>query len=332
MDIQTNMFISDALLIQALKAGASDVHLSPSNDGYYVYYRLTGKLTFVQRIHIEESQKLSNHLKYVVGMDISERRHSQSKAFEYKWNKTSIAMRISTLPTAPLESIAIRILNSASLQPLQTLSPFKKDKHYFKQLLHATPGLVLITGSTGSGKTTTIYSIIKQLIEKQRYRIISVEDPIEHRIEGMTQVEIQTRGGLSFEHALRAILRHDPDIIVIGEIRDPITAAIAVQAANTGHVVIASLHVTNSFSTLERLKDLGIESSLSCIQAILYQKLVTQKEGGNRIAMFDWLIGKELKDAMDGVQLQAPFLTVTKKAWAIGMIDDETCVRLSRMR
>ncbi|WDF03991.1 ATPase, T2SS/T4P/T4SS family [Shouchella hunanensis] len=332
MHIQTNTFISDALLIQALKVGATDVHLSPSNDGYCVYYRITGVMTFVQRISIEESKKLSNHFKYVVGMDISERRHSQSKAFEYKWNETPIAMRISTLPTTPLESIAIRILNSASLQPLQTLSPFKKDKHHFNQLLNATPGLVLVTGSTGSGKTTTIYSIIKQLVEKQRYRIISVEDPIEHRIEGMTQVEIQTRGGLSFKHALRAILRHDPDIIVIGEIRDQATAAIAVQAANTGHVVIASLHVTNSFSTLERLRDLGIESSLSCIQAILYQKLVTQKEGGNRMAIFDWLLGKELKEAMDGVQLQAPFLTVTKKAWAIGMIDDETCMRLSQTR
>ncbi len=327
----SHSFISDTLLSKALELQASDVHLIPNQHGYDVHFRMVGTLTFVYTMNTDEAKKILNHLKYIVGMDISDRRQSQSKAFEYMWNEQPIAMRISTLPTTPLESIAIRILNSSSIVPLQSLSPFLKDTHHFNQLLSALPGLFLVTGSTGSGKTTTIYSFVKQLVQIGGFRIISVEDPVEHRLQGITQVEIQSRGGLTFERALRAILRHDPDVIVIGEIRDKETAALAVQAAITGHFVIASLHVTNSALTIDRLRDLGIGGNLSCLQAIVYQKLIAQKGADQRLAVFDWLLAHQLKEVGEGKRKPRPFLKKAAKAWAVGILDDDACIRLSRV-
>ncbi|WP_078391724.1 ATPase, T2SS/T4P/T4SS family [Shouchella patagoniensis] len=317
--------ISNNLLQHAFQMNASDVHFLPSTEGYQIHYRIAGMLATGSLLETDLGIRVISFLKYSAGMDIGERRKPQSKAMVYKWNDSFFTLRFSTLPAQPYESMAIRISPFIATRTLFSLSLFQTDKRKLAKLLTFQSGLMLFTGPTGSGKTTTIYAILEELMKVGGRVIVSIEDPVERSLEGVIQVETNERAGITFETALKAVLRHDPDVIVIGEIRDEKTAKLAFQAAITGHLVIASLHAENAFYTFQRLEELGINSGYDCIRAVVHQKLVKLKGKNERFSLYEWLLSKELKQASLG---EKPNIHLTmrqsiKRAWSINAIDEE---------
>lgn len=314
-------FINDGI-----KLKATDIHFMPQMKGYQCRYRVAGTLTTGKFYPLEVAEKMINYLKYSAGMDIGERRKSQSKSMLYTDQTTSYTLRFSTLPAYPTESLAIRIAPFTSPYSLEALSFFQTDQTNLKKISHLKEGLVLITGATGSGKTTTIYALLEELKKRDKAIIISIEDPVERPLEGIIQMEVNEKAGITFNHSLQAILRHDPDIIVIGEIRDEQTAILAIQAAMTGHLVLASLHATNAFFSFMRLKELGVNSGFDCIKAVIHQKLAVIKGTTQRFSLYDWLIDDDLIQATQGIKPTKSVHAALKRSWAIDVVDLDECL------
>lgn len=266
----------DGIIIQGLEAGASDIHLEPGTERNRVRYRIDGVLQQAQRIPMERHTALISCVKLMAGMDIAEKRKPQDGRSQVTHSGQKIDLRISSLPTIQGEKIVIRVLNSESNQLWLEDMGFTGDNlARYRSLYKASYGLVLITGPTGSGKTTTLYATLQELNQPER-NIITVEDPVEYRMEGVNQVAVNAKTGMTFANGLRSILRQDPNIIMIGEIRDRETAEIAVQAALTGHLVFSTLHTNTAAGAVTRLLDMGIEPFLaaSALRGIVAQRLV----------------------------------------------------------
>ncbi|OIJ14493.1 hypothetical protein BKP37_08155 [Anaerobacillus alkalilacustris] len=249
---------SNAIILRAIQINASDIHIIPGKNYSHVQMRVDHRLLDVERIKTTEAEKLISHYKFRSKMDIGEKRRPQNGSLCMSINQQQTNLRISTLPTFPHESLAIRILPQNKIEiPLENLALFKSQTNKIRALLKKAHGLLLFSGPTGSGKTTTIYSLLNDSLIKNK-RIISIEDPIEKRIDGLIQVEINEKAGLNYQEVLKATLRHDPDIIVISEIRDTQTAKMAVRAAMTGHLVISTIHANNCIGCISRLREFGI--------------------------------------------------------------------------
>ena len=266
----------DGIIIQGLEAGASDIHLEPGTERNRVRYRIDGVLQQAQRIPMERHTALISCVKLMAGMDIAEKRKPQDGRSQVTHSGQKIDLRISSLPTIQGEKIVIRVLNSESNQLWLEDMGFTGDNlARYRSLYKASYGLVLITGPTGSGKTTTLYATLQELNQPER-NIITVEDPVEYRMEGVNQVAVNAKTGMTFANGLRSILRQDPNIIMIGEIRDRETAEIAIQAALTGHLVFSTLHTNTAAGAVTRLLDMGIEPYLaaSALRGVVAQRLV----------------------------------------------------------
>ena len=266
----------DGIIVQGLEAGASDIHLEPGTERNRVRYRIDGVLQQAQRIPMERHAALISCVKLMAGMDIAEKRKSQDGRSQIAHSGQKIDLRISSLPTIQGEKIVIRVLDSEANQlRLEDMGFSGENMVLYRTMYKASYGLVLITGPTGSGKTTTLYATLKELNQPER-NIITVEDPIEYRMEGVNQVAVNTKTGMTFANGLRSILRQDPDIIMIGEIRDRETAEIAIQAALTGHLVFSTLHTNTAAGAVTRLLDMGIEPYLaaSALRGVVAQRLV----------------------------------------------------------
>ena len=266
----------NVLLLDALRTGASDVHVEPSADGLRVRYRLDGVLHDVSDLAGSHKAAVTSRIKLMAGLDIAERRLPQDGRARVRLEEREVDLRIATLPALHGEGIVIRILDDAGgARDLGALGMPHEVRDRFERLLKARQGLVLVTGPTGSGKTTTLYGAMR-LLNQPGVKVVTVEDPVEYRVDGIVQVPINRRAGLDFAAALRALLRHDPDIVMVGELRDSETAAIAVQAALTGHLVVATLHTNDAVSAVTRLVDMGVEPYLvaATVQGILAQRLV----------------------------------------------------------
>lgn len=267
--------IVDAIIIEASKSGASDIHFDPREDGVLVRRRIDGDLvdyTIIPKVYV---RNLITRLKLMAGMNITESRLPQDGAIKGKFGEKDLDMRVSCLPTNEGEKIVIRILDySRSLNGIEKLGFNEENFQKLKNMIDAPNGIILITGATGSGKSTTSYSIL-QVLNKERTNIITVEDPIEMNIEGLNQVQVNSEIGLDFATVLRSILRQDPNVILIGEIRDSETAKIAVRASITGHLVLSTLHTNNSLATIERLLDMDVERYLlsTALTGIISQRL-----------------------------------------------------------
>lgn len=267
--------IVDAIIINSSKSGSSDIHFDPREDGLIVRIRVDGDLmdyTFIPKVY---ERNLTTRLKLMAGMNITESRLPQDGAIKGKFDGKDLDMRVSSLPTNEGEKIVIRILDySRSLSGIDKLGFNSTNFAKLKNMIAAPNGIILVTGATGSGKSTTTYSIL-QVLNKERTNIITVEDPIEMNIEGMNQVQVNSEIGLDFATVLRSILRQDPNVILIGEIRDSETAKIAVRASITGHLVLSTLHTNNSLSTIERLLDMDVERYLlsTALTGIISQRL-----------------------------------------------------------
>ena len=266
----------NSIIKQAIKAGSSDIHIEPFEDSVRIRVRVDGDLQEIMSTSKTTHSAIVTRIKIMAKLDIAEKRLPQDGRVEVNVDYKDIDLRISILPTVFGEKIVIRILDRSSfLMSKQELGFTKENMDIFDETLQNTNGIVLVTGPTGSGKTTTLYTILREINSISK-NIITVEDPVEYRLNGINQVQVNVKAGLTFANGLRSILRQDPDIIMIGEIRDIETAEIAVRAAITGHLVISTMHTNNAPATISRLIDMGIEPYLisSSVVGVIAQRLV----------------------------------------------------------
>jgi type IV pilus assembly protein PilB len=261
--------IVNMILVQALKEKASDIHIEPFEKTIKLRYRVDGNLIEASSPPKSLQLPMASRIKILAGLDIAERRLPQDGRFRIRVAGKEIDLRISFLPTIYGEKIVIRILDKSALSgSIEMLGLDERTFDQFKKAIDAPHGMILVTGPTGSGKTTTLYSVLQEL-NNPEYNIVTVEDPVEYQLVGINQVAVKSEVGLTFASALRSILRQDPDIVMIGEIRDQETADIAVKAALTGHQVLSTLHTNDAAGAISRLDDMGIEPFLISSSVLL---------------------------------------------------------------
>ncbi len=264
------------LITRAVEARASDIHIEPMQDALRIRYRIDGVLQPVESPPQHLSSLVISRIKIMARLNIAERRLAQDGRIGMAIRGKEIDMRVATTPTINGESVVLRILDRGSLAlDFATLGFEDGIAREFRTLLNEPHGIVLVTGPTGSGKTTTLYAALLELNTPEK-KILTIEDPVEYQLDGINQVQVKPQIGLTFANALRSFLRHDPDIMMIGEIRDLETAQIAVQAALTGHLILSTLHTNDAASAIARLLDMGIEDYLltSTINGVAAQRLV----------------------------------------------------------
>lgn len=261
---------------QAVTEGASDIHIEPMEKESRVRFRVDGKLHLSKTIPKEAHSAVVTRIKILSGLDIAEKRVPQDGRFDYSLKGKILNFRVSVLPTVQAEKVVLRILDKTNfLIPKEKLGFTKVNLEKFNQLLMNPNGIVLITGPTGSGKSTTLYTMLNEL-NQVHDNISTVEDPVEYMIDGLNQVQVNTKAGLKFASALRAFLRQDPDIIMVGEIRDGETVDVAIRAAITGHLVLSTLHTNDAVSSISRLIDMGVPPYMIAVSlmGIISQRLV----------------------------------------------------------
>lgn len=266
-----NKMFEDAVAMRV-----SDIHIEPQEEEMRIRFRIDGKLTEYMRVTKQLAPSIISRIKFISGMNIAEKRIPQDGRLHYNVNKTKIDMRVSDLPGVFGEKIVIRITTALGIKlEIDSIGFLPENKATFETLLHANRGIILLSGATGSGKSTTLYTGLSQL-NNDETNIITVENPVEMVIPGITQVNINEKAGLTFASVLRSILRQDPDIIMVGEIRDKETAEIAASAAITGHLVLSTIHTYNAASSVVRLIDMGVEKFMvsSSLLGVIAQKLV----------------------------------------------------------
>ena len=268
--------IVNRIIAKAVERQASDIHIEPFEQGLRIRYRIDGLLQEGEYVPREQHAALISRLKIMANLNIAERRLPQDGRIKLAVRGRDIDLRIATIPIMYGESAVLRILDRGSVELDFDALGFAPDAlAAYRSAISRPNGIVLVTGPTGSGKTTTLYTSLDEINDTER-KILTVEDPIEYQLSGINQVQIKPQIGLSFAHVLRAMLRHDPDVIMVGEIRDLETAEIAIQAALTGHLVFSTLHTNNAAGTLTRLMDMGVETYLmaSTLNAVVAQRLV----------------------------------------------------------
>ena len=266
----------NAIVSRVIDMRASDIHLEPFDDGLHVRYRVDGVIHNAEVVPPRLSAAVNSRVKLLAHLDIAERRLPQDGRIKMRVKGRELDLRVSTVPTVHGESVVMRVLDRASVRLNLEKMGFEADTlERFNALLAKPHGILLVTGPTGSGKTTTLYAALAKL-DSASQKIITVEDPVEYQLEGINQIQVHAQINLTFANALRSILRQDPDIIMIGEMRDGETAQIAVQSALTGHLVLSTLHTNTAAGAIIRMQDLGVERYLitSAVNGVLAQRLV----------------------------------------------------------
>ncbi|MCA9191146.1 MAG: Flp pilus assembly complex ATPase component TadA [Planctomycetales bacterium] len=264
------------LIVQAVRQGASDIHIEPSQRSSIIRFRVDGRLREIIKPRRDLHPAMVSRIKVMSKLDIAEQRKSQDGRFHVRVDQRDVDLRVSTLPTVLGEKVVMRILDRSSITfDLDKLGVPDRQLAKVRRMLSRPHGLVLVTGPTGSGKTTTLYSAV-EMIKHAGCNVVTVEDPVEYQLELVNQVQVNVARQMTFASALRSILRQDPDIILVGEIRDAETAEVAIQAALTGHLVLSTLHTNDCASTITRLQDMGIPSYKisAALAGIVAQRLV----------------------------------------------------------
>ena len=272
----------DSTLFDALKKRASDIHIESSQNGVLIKYRIDGVLyRATEPLDNRFQGPIISRLKVMSELDISERRVPQDGRFKVRMGGKSIDFRVSIMPSSFGEDAVIRILDKESIAAdlqgltLEVLGFSERETVRLRRMIREPYGMILVTGPTGSGKTTTLYAALSE-INSDEEKVITIEDPVEYQVRGVVQIPVNEKKGLTFARGLRSILRHDPDKIMVGEIRDPETAQIAVQSALTGHLVFTTVHANNAFDVLGRFLHMGLDpyNFVSCLNCVLAQRLV----------------------------------------------------------
>ena len=267
------------ILSKAICKDASDIHIEPFEDEVIIRFRVDGELSKMLTIAIESYSFLITVIKLDSGINITEKRLPQDGRMDIEIEDVKVDIRTSTIPTIYGEKIVLRILNRQALIKDKSELGFSEQAiEKIENIINKKSGILLITGSTGSGKTTTVYSILKELLNSNK-NIMTIEDPVEYKIKGINQIQVNDKIGLTFDVGLKSILRQDPDIIMVGEIRDTETANTAIRAASTGHLVISTMHTNNTISSINRLIEMDIPAYLisSTLIGIISQKLVRKR-------------------------------------------------------
>ena len=268
----------NTLIESAYKRNASDIHIEPGKDYLIIRFRINGDLGLYTEMEMSYHRSVVTRLKLMGGMDIAEKRLPQDGKYRYESEEVVTDLRISTLPSVFGEKVVLRLLGNdrdSALMDIRRLGMSETQEEIFSRMLKAPFGIILVTGPTGSGKSTTLYAALNRLGEKKINRV-TVEDPVEKVLPGVTQVQVNAKSGLTFAAALRSILRQDPDVVMIGEMRDEETADIGVRAAITGHLVLSTLHTNDCVSVIYRLKNMGIPFYMiaAALTGVLAQRLV----------------------------------------------------------
>lgn len=265
-----------AVLLEGFQEGASDIHIEPQREQYVIRYRVDGTCFEKTRVPKAWGARMMVRLKLLADLDISQRRLPQDGRSQIQVGKQRVDLRVTTTPTVEGEGAVIRILDGGrEMKDLTALGLREEQLEKLRRIVRCQEGFVLATGPTGSGKTTTLYGILKGLSTEEN-KVITLEDPVENVLEGVTQISTHAKIGLTFAKGLRSILRQDPDVILVGEIRDQETAGIAIEASMTGHIVLSTLHTVGSCESISRLMDLGVESYLigDTLQGVIAQRLL----------------------------------------------------------
>jgi len=268
--------LANRIITDAIQMHASDIHIEPYERFTRVRYRIDGILHEVLKPSLEQTKPLISRLKIMADLDIAEKRRPQDGRIRVKQSDRTIDIRVSSLPTDFGEKVVLRILDKSALQlDLTKLGFEEKNLQLFKKIIQLPYGMILVTGPTGSGKTTTLYAALNY-INKPEVNITTIEDPIEYNLQGINQTHVRSEIGVTFANALRSILRQDPNVIMVGEIRDGETAEIAIRAALTGHLVLSTLHTNDAPSAITRLIEMGVEPFLvaSSVKMMLAQRLL----------------------------------------------------------
>jgi type II secretory ATPase GspE/PulE/Tfp pilus assembly ATPase PilB-like protein len=277
LPISENVCNARDVMLTAIRQEATDLHFEPHEGEYFVRVRVDGVLRDIEKMKSEDSRGVISAIKVISDMDIAERRRPQDGTFAMKFGTNKYDVRVASTPTSYGEKLVMRLLNSsggvvnAGLDAVGLRPPVLKS---LREIIHKPYGMFLVVGPTGSGKTTTVYASLNE-IDAHQHNITTIEDPVEYRLDNITQIAVNTKADVSFASILRSVLRQDPDVLLVGEIRDKETAEIACQAALTGHFVFSTLHANDSVATITRLLDLGLEPTLiqTAITAVLGQRL-----------------------------------------------------------
>ncbi|MFF6014063.1 competence type IV pilus ATPase ComGA [Lysinibacillus fusiformis] len=301
----------EQLLLKAYHFGATDLLLVPSNVNYRIYFRKYDKLLHAGEQPNDLAERMISYYKFLAQLDISERRKPQSGSFQKAMEQQSYAFRVSTLPSVFLkESLIIRLLLQNHSFPLTSLCFFKSSAHQLMELVQNRQGLLFFTGATGSGKSTSLYSLIHYCSTELKRHVISLEDPVENNQANLLQIQVNERAGVTYATGLKAILRHSPDVIMIGEIRDKETAKIAVEASLTGHLVVSTIHAKDSISCLYRLMDLGVsidelrQTIIGIVAQVLFHTSALQDD---RLALYEILSDIHLNQAISAILNKGDF-------------------------
>lgn len=273
--------ILSEIYLLSLASGASDIHFQPSDEGTSVRLRINGVLEEVLKMPAEIGAKCIPQIKYDGGMKSNITASPQDGRIEFMANNRPIELRVSTLPMTPYESVVMRILDShKGIKSFSELGFFEHIETKMKNVLRQKEGIVLVTGPTGSGKTTTLYSMLKEINTPEK-KVVTLEDPVEYHLEGITQSQVNEQEAYNFETGFKSILRHDPDVILVGEVRTIPTAKLAFEAALTGHTVLTSLHTNSAVGAISRLRNMGMENYniAPTINAVFAQKLIRKIPG-----------------------------------------------------
>jgi competence protein ComGA len=337
--------LADRIVSDAARNQASDIHIIPRQHDTLIQLRVNNNIIPRQFLPKDECDRLVSHFKFMANMDIGEKRRPQSGSFVCFVNSKAFGLRLSTLPSNSSESLVIRLLPQQEQIPFYQLSLFPNITRKLLALLKHAHGLVIFTGPTGSGKTTTLYSLLNETAHLYHRNIITLEDPIEKYYDGVLQVQVNEKAGITYATGLRAILRHDPDIIMVGEIRDAETARIAVRASMTGHLVLSTMHTRDAKGAIYRLNEFGVNwlEVEQTIVAVTAQRLVELTcpicKGecspfchtfgrGKRASVFELLSGKNLNAVLKeakGELASSNYQTlkdVIKKGIALGYIKE----------
>lgn len=310
--------LAEKIIKDAVRSQATDIHIIPRKQDTLIQLRLGSKLIPRYCLPVKDCIRLVSHFKFTAAMDIGEKRRPQSGACTYQIGKQHIGLRFSTLPSINRESLVIRIIPQYNQIPFNRLSLFPNSARKMLSLIKQAHGLIILTGPTGSGKTSTLYALMKEISQTSQRNVVTLEDPIEKENDYSLQVQVNEKAGISYAAGLKAILRHDPDIIMVGEVRDAETAQITVRAALTGHLVLTTMHTRDAEGAIYRLAEFGVNplEIQQTLIAVTAQRLVElccpfcgkscspycYSDGRwKRASVFEFLAGNELHAAIQGL-------------------------------
>lgn len=287
----------EKMIYRALNQSATDIHMLLKKD-LKIQFRIFGELKIYEKMEGEKGYKLMNFIKYRSMIHTNYRLVPQTGNIKIVMNQKNYFLRISYLPSLEFESIVIRILNNHEIRTIQELTYQKEIQEYLYWLSKQNNGLFLISGATGSGKSTTLYTLLKQILANLKKNIITIEDPIEVHLDDCLQIELNEKIGITYHDTLRQILRHDPDVIMIGEIRDEKTAKIALTCALTGHLVLTTIHASNAPLSIKRFMNLGIQESdvLDVVIGVISQRMKYDVENKKAIVISELMKKKEIEN------------------------------------